>query len=79
MNERVKDYIHLLWIGGAIVVCVTVSVFMDRTLETANAREHELIKAHTDHCYEQTKEDISVIRSDIKEMKIDIKELLRKK
>jgi hypothetical protein len=77
-NNRVKDYIHLIWVGTAIVICVTVSVFLDQMRSDSNVREHVLMRNHVDRCYEQTKEDIGVIREDVREMKIDVKELLKK-
>jgi hypothetical protein len=65
------DAKHLMWVAGAIAVSVTVAVFLWAQSYTWNTREHDAIK-------ENMKNQILLLRSDLCEIKADLKKLLEK-
>lgn len=69
MNGNVK---HLLWVGAAIAVCVTVSWFMDHEVRAWDTECHQAIEKKIDLQYETLREDLREIKQDVKEIRAKV-------
>jgi hypothetical protein len=58
----------LMWIAGAIVVCVTVAWFLDQDVKTWSKACHDKIQQHVDITNQFIKEDLREMHDDIKKI-----------
>ena len=64
---------HLVWLGGAIVICVTVAWGLDQEVKCWDKERHIELQNCLDRSHEELHEDISEIKSDVKELLKKIK------